>query len=102
MAYTHPQHGTGEDAKLLRRKAGNLLKELRLSRDMTQKELAEKVGFPYYTMISQIESGATRLPPAQMVAYAEALNIPARELVRLVLQYYDPITFDILFTNKYD
>ena len=42
--------------------AGVHLKKLRNHAELTQWELARKVGFDCYTMVSQIETGAVRLP----------------------------------------
>ena len=100
MTFTNPQQGTGEEAKRLRKEAGTMLKDMRVAVDKTQRELAAEIGFEYYTMISQIESGKTRVPPAQIVAYAKSLHIPPKELAMKLMRYYDPITFEILFTNN--
>lgn len=102
MTFTHPQQGSGEEAKRLRREAGQKLKGFRESVKKTQRDVANEIGFDYYTMVSQIESGKTRVPPAQIVAYAKALKMKPKELAKLLMRYYDPVTFEILFTNKYD
>lgn len=102
MTYTNPQQGSGEEAKRLRREAGQILKDMRLSVEKTQRHVANEIGFEYYTMVSQIESGKTRVPPSQMVAYAKALRVSPRVLVKKLMRYYDPVTFEVLFTNKYE
>jgi transcriptional regulator with XRE-family HTH domain len=101
MAFTNPQHGTGEEAKRLRKEAGAMLKAMREAVEKTQRDLANEVGFDYYTMVSQIENGKTRVPPAQVVSYAKALRIPPRDLAKKLMRYYDPLMFEILFTNKF-
>ena len=72
---------------------------MRESRGLTQRELAEKVGFDYYTFIAQIEAGRGRIPPERYGAYARALNVPSREFVQTMLKYYDPVTYRHLFSN---
>ncbi|MGB0497535.1 MAG: helix-turn-helix domain-containing protein [Rubricella sp.] len=102
MAFSHPHTGNAEEMKRLRRQAGRMLREMRLKVEKTQRAVAEEIGFEYYTMVSQIESGKTRVPPLQIVPYARALRVSPRELARKLMRYYDPVTFEILFTDKYE
>jgi len=53
---------TTTEAKARWRIAGASLKRLREDAELTQRDLSMKVGFDYYTMVSQIETGAVRLP----------------------------------------
>lgn len=101
MAYTNPQQGTGQEAKRLRQEAGKMLKAMREAVEKTQRDVAQEVGFDYYTMVSQIENGKTRVPPDVMVAYAKSLRVPPKELAKKLMQYYDPKMFEILFTTKH-
>lgn len=101
MTYTNPQQGSGAEAKRLRKEAGQMLRNMREAVEKTQKDLAEEIGIGYYTMISQIEGGKTRVPPSQLVSYAKALQVPPKELTKKLLRYYDPCTWEILFTNKH-
>jgi transcriptional regulator with XRE-family HTH domain len=87
----------GEHAKVLRKRAGAYLKGLREDAKLTQSELAKRVGLEYYTFISQIETGLTRLPPEHYQAYAKALNVPCEELTKQLLKFYDPLTYAALF-----
>jgi transcriptional regulator with XRE-family HTH domain len=86
-----------EEAQVLRQQAGRWLKSLREARGMSQRDLALKIGFEYYTFVSQLESGRGRVPPAQYEAFASALNYPIRDFVKTLMQYYDPWTFRALF-----
>lgn len=95
--YTHPQHGGGEEVKELRRQAGAWLKNRRGEVGLTQRALAESVGLEYYTMVSMIEAGRGRIPPDSYLAWATALQMEAPEFVRILMQFYDPITHSILF-----
>jgi transcriptional regulator with XRE-family HTH domain len=99
MAYSHPQHGHPEAAKL-RKEAGAYLKQQRERAEITQMELAKKLGFEYYTMVSQVEVGKTRLPPDKMQAWAEAVKADPQEFTRTLLRYYDPFTWQILFGGR--
>ena len=103
MAYTHPQHGVldREVTKKLRKTLGDRLKARRTKLKKTQKDVAEEVGFDYYTMVSQIESGAVRLPPDRITPYAKALKMPAAMLAGWMMQHYDPITWEALKSGDY-
>mgnify|MGYP001025801338 FL=1 len=98
--YAHPQHGGGEAVKALRRQAGAWLKQRRVKIGLTQRALAELVGFEYYTMVSMIEAGRGRVPPDHYRKWAAALNIDAKEFVQHIMQFYDPVTHDILFADQ--
>lgn len=85
------------ETQLLRQQAGRWLKQLREDAGMSQRELAKAVGFDYYTFISQLEGGRGRLPQGQYAAFAQALNVPLRDFVKVLTRYYDPITYHALF-----
>jgi transcriptional regulator with XRE-family HTH domain len=97
--YSHPQHGGGEEVKELRRQAGAWLKARRAEVGLTQRALADAVGLEYYTMVSMIEAGRGRIPPDSYLAWAGALRMEPAEFVRTLMQFYDPITYAILFGN---
>ena len=83
-----------------RNEAGRWLKSLREGAGMSQKQLAQAVGFDYYTFISQLESGRGRLPQGQYMAFSQALKVPLREFVKTMTRYYDPITYYALFESE--
>lgn len=95
--YAHPQQRADHDVQKLRRAAGKWLKKLRESKGYSQRQLADKVGVDYYTFISQLEAGRGRIPPARYVQWAEALGMEAKDFVRELMRYYDPVTYEILF-----
>jgi len=95
--YTNPQRRGDKFTKQLRTEAGNWLRELREARGLSQRELARKVDAEYYTFISQIEHGRGRIPPDRYLAWADALGVDAREFVRGLMSYYDPVTYEIVF-----
>ncbi len=81
----------------LRRQAGRWLKSKREERGLSQRQLADRLGLDYYTFISQLETGRGRIPPERYVDWAHALGMEPRQLVRTLMRYYDPITFELLF-----
>ena len=87
------------DAKTLRREAGTLVKTLREEAGMTQADLAEAMGYKFYTRVSQIERGIGRVPPEEFVPFAEALGVEPRPFVRSLLSFYDPIVHDLAFPD---
>lgn len=98
--YTNPQKLGEDEVKALRCEAGLWLKKLREKRGLSQRQLATQVGIDYYTFISQLETGRGRIPPDRYEAWAKALGIDAYELVYNLMQYYDPISFKILFGKQ--
>ena len=91
---------TGEDKKL-RIEGGKFLQLLRKNAGLTQREVSLKLNLKYYTMISQIEAGSTRIPPDLFIAYAKTLKVDQLLFVQKVMQYYDPHTHLALFGRKY-
>lgn len=97
--YSHPQQGAGHKAQRLRQEAGQWLRDLRKARNLSQRELARLVHVEYYTFISQIEAGKGRIPPDRYTVWANALGVAPRDFVKMILRYYDPVTYEILFSN---
>lgn len=98
--YSNPQKLGGDEVKALRCEAGQWLKYLREKRGLSQRQLADKVGIDYYTFISQLETGRGRIPPDRYEAWAKALGISSYDLVYNLMQYYDPVSFHILFADR--
>ena len=88
------------ETKRLRKQAGTWLKELRARAGLSQIELAEILGFKYYTFISQVENGFGRLPTESMEPWARALGVDPGPLARKLLSYYDPELYRLLFEVK--
>ncbi len=95
--YSNPQKRQDASTQELRKAAGRWLKERREAQGLSQRQLAQKVDVEYYTFISQLETGRGRIPPDKYRIWADALGIPVRDFVKHLLQFYDPITFGILF-----
>lgn len=83
----------------LRQEAGQWLRGLREAAGLSQRELARAVEIDYYTFISQIESGRGRVPPAQIAAWAVALNVPVRDFAIEMMRYYDPVNYELIFAG---
>lgn len=96
----HSQRRLSDDALELRREAGRWLKQRREELGLSQRELAALVGTEYYTFISQLETGRGRIPPERYRVWASALQMDAREFVRIILRYYDTLTYEILFEDE--
>jgi DNA-binding XRE family transcriptional regulator len=87
-------------AKKLRKKAGTWLKDLRARAGLSQIELAERLGFKYYTFISQVENGFGRVPTESLEEWARALGVDPSSFARELLSYYDPELHRLLFEAK--
>lgn len=98
--YGNPQRLVAAQVQELRREGGRWLRQCRENKGLSQRQLAELVGAEYYTFISQLETGRGRIPPDRYELWARALQIPAKEFVRGILRFYDPVTYKILFGTE--
>ena len=80
-----------------RKNARQFLRHRRLDAGITQLDLARALGLGYSQMVSQIEAGKARVPPARYVEYATALKMDPKDFVRELLRYYDHDAWRILF-----
>lgn len=97
--FAHPQHKAEYDVGLLRKQAGQWLKQLRLARGLSQRALAKQIEVEYYTFISALEAGRGRIPPNRYRIWAEALGMDVKDFVRELMRFYDPLTHEILFSD---
>ena len=79
---------------------GEWLRKVREDQGFSQRDLTKRVGVDYYTLISQLETGRGRVPPERYALWAEALGIDARVFVKTLMQYYDPVTYAVLFPDE--
>lgn len=86
----------------LRKKAGAWLKARRCELGLSQRELAYRVNMEYYTFISQIEAGRGRVPSERLRDWSEALEMAPREFAISLMKYYDPHTYDMVFSSLDD
>ena len=87
-------------SKQLRKQAGTWLKELRGQAGLSQIQLADVLGFKYYTFISQVENGFGRVPVESMEAWAKALNVGPSDFAKRLLSFYEPELYRLLFEVK--
>jgi len=87
------------DAVNSKKKAGSWLREQRQKAGLSQMDLANRLGFKYYTFISQIENGFGRVPSQSMGDWARALGVRPARFARTLLGYYDPALYHVLFKD---
>ena len=100
MGLQTPQAMERDELMQHRREGGIWLRSLREQAGLSQRELAAAVGADYYSFVSQLESGKGRVPVAQVELWAKALRVPRSFFARGLLRYYDPITYDMLFSDE--
>ena len=87
-------------SKQLRKKAGTWLKELRGRAGLSQIQLADVLGFKYYTFISQVENGFGRVPIESMETWAKALGAEPSDFAKHLLSFYEPELYRLLYEVK--
>jgi transcriptional regulator with XRE-family HTH domain len=85
------------EARQLRKQAGDWLKLRRADAGLSQADLAVRLGLKYYTFISQIENGFSRVPTEIMGAWASELGLEQAAFARHLLMYYEPELHRLLF-----
>src|ERR1700752_5039336 len=83
--------------KQLRKLAGDWLKQRRADAELSQADLAARLGLKYYTFISQVENGFSRVPVELIGAWASELGLEQRAFTRHLLMYYEPELYRLLF-----
>ncbi len=63
---------------------------------LTQREIADRVGFKHANVISMIKQGSTRVPLNRIPALAQTLGIDERHLLMLAIQEYHPGVHEVL------
>lgn len=56
----------------------------------SQKQIAEKVGFPKANVLTMLKHGSTRIPINRVPALARSLGVDPARFMRLVLEEYSP------------
>ncbi len=85
------------ETRALRKEAGNWLKARRTEAGLSQVDLAARLGLKYYTFISQVENGFSRVPTETMEAWALALQLDPADFAKHLLVYYEPELHRLLF-----
>ena len=98
--YTNAQKLSASETQELRREAGKLLKHLREKAGHSQRTFSAEIGSPLYTFVSQVETGRGRVPPDQIRVWANAYGMEARDFLLMIMRFYDPETFAVLFESE--
>ncbi|KAA0074010.1 helix-turn-helix transcriptional regulator [Tardiphaga sp. P9-11] len=85
------------EARQLRKQAGDWLKARRADAGLSQVDLAARLGLKYYTFISQVENGFSRVPTETMEAWAIQLGLEPAAFAKYLLVYYEPELHRLLF-----
>src|SRR5258705_1417634 len=85
------------EARQLRKQAGDWLKQRRADAGLSQIDLAARLGLRYYTFISQVENGFSRVPTETMAAWAAELGLEPAAFAKHLLLYYEPEFHRLLF-----
>jgi transcriptional regulator with XRE-family HTH domain len=88
------------EARLARKEAGDWLKLRRAEAGLSQVDLAGRLGLKYYTFISQVENGFSRVPTEAMEAWAIQLGLDPSAFAKHLLFYYEPELHRLLFGVK--
>ena len=80
--YLYSQKNTGENA-ILKKSLGEVIREYRMNRNMTQEFVAESLGVSRQA-VSKWESGASAPSTANLFALAKLFGVPAEELIHKV------------------
>ena len=92
-----PATKAAPEARELRKQAGDWLKLRRADAGLSQADLAAKLGLKYYTFVSQVENGFSRVPTELLGAWADQLGLEPRAFARHLLMYYEPELHRLLF-----
>ena len=80
---------------------GNLIKSYREKANMTQKTLSELLGYENPQFVSLIENGHSKVPLNVLGKVIEALKIPEKKIVDVLLAAYQrEIMAEINMTHK--
>lgn len=85
------------ETRILRKQAGDWLKQRRAEARLSQVDLAALLGLKYYTFISQVENGFSRVPTDMIQAWAGHLGLEPAAFARHLLVYYEPEWHRLLF-----
>lgn len=95
-----PQRAVVPAGRQLRKEAGDWLKQRRADAGLSQVALAERLGMKYYTFISQVENGFSRVPTEAMEAWAVQLGLEPAKFAKHLLLYYEPELYRLLFGTE--
>lgn len=88
-----------KQTKEMRKQAGKWLSARREAAGITQAQLAEQVGYRYYTFVSQVEGGHGRVPSEHFQQWADCIGVPRQDFAKMLLRFYEPDVFRLLFPS---
>lgn len=84
----------------LRIAAGQYIHGLRKAQNLTQTQLARRLGLEFHTFVSQVETGTRRIPPEEIATWAKALNTDVQTFARILFKFYDPVMHRLVFRKE--
>lgn len=85
------------EAQVRMQMAGSWLKGIRQKRGLTQQQLSVALHLKRLQNVSHIEAGYVRLPPDLFRPWSEAMGLQDRRVAMLLISFYTPDLFAILF-----
>jgi len=82
-----------------RKAIGSFLRQRRIELNLSQKYMSDMMQLNYYTFISQLEKGSTRVPSKMIDDIARVLKLKRKEFAKLLLAYYDPQFYQAIFES---
>lgn len=77
--------------------AGNYLKRLRTTAELTQLQIAKVLEEDYQSVVGAWENGRAPMPSRHYAAFAQATGVDPVEFARTILQWHDPSLWNVLF-----
>ena len=72
-----------QDIEKMKKEIGEKIKEKREKLNLSQEQLADKLGYKSKTSIHKVEQGMTDLPQSKIIEFAKALNTTPTYLMGL-------------------
>lgn len=96
MNTTSKTEGTGRRAAKKQITVAEYLTQQIILCGKSQTQIAKEVGFNKSNIISMIKSGSTNLPMAKIAVMSKSLGIDPIHLFKLVMQEYEPETWEAI------
>ncbi|MGA9111883.1 MAG: helix-turn-helix domain-containing protein [Smithella sp.] len=78
---------------------GEMLKRQRESLKLSQKQISDKLGYPYFNFISMLESGASKIPLGRVADVVEAYSLPP-EFIMILTKELHPEVWSVVCKIK--
>lgn len=82
-----------------RKRFGHNLKRRREDLQLTQLQMAKLTGQTYFTFISNVERGGTKIPSKDLRLWAESLQLDLHEFTKAYLSAADQNLFECLYSS---